>query len=451
MLHEESGYSGIVSDLLRKIGAEVGDRIMITNARQEYQGTLMPRAQIGADPDHLVIKLGNGYNIGVRVSPATRLTLVSKSGKRSKAQKADDFVPPEGLPVIAILSTGGTIASKVDYRTGAVNPALTAQDLYDAVPELRSHANIEALVVMSKFSEDLHPSDWTIIAKRTASAVRRGVDGVVIAHGTDTMGLTAAALSFALQDLPVPVVLVGSQRSSDRPSSDAALNLTAATRVASMADAAEILLVMHSSPNDTVAVAHRGTRVRKCHTSRRDAFQSIDCSPIFAIDGEDVTELSPPLRRRDPSRRLKVKAKFEEKVALVKVYPGISPHLIDFLTDEGYRGLILEGTGLGHAPRSLLASLKNAIDAGILVGMASQCIWGRVDMNVYRSGVELLDIGVIPCSNMLPETALVKMMWVIANTKSPERARSEMLHPIAGEITMRTELTAAREGGPQDE
>ncbi|MCF2137309.1 MAG: Glu-tRNA(Gln) amidotransferase subunit GatD [Candidatus Thorarchaeota archaeon] len=441
MVYEESGYSGIVLDALTKIGAQIGDRILITNQDSEYQGTLMPRAQIGTDPGHLVIKMDNGYNVGVRVSDATTISLVSKARRRRISRSSDEFTPSDDLPTVAVLSTGGTIASKVDYRTGAVNPALTAKDLYDAVPELRDFANIQASVIMSKFSEDVTPSDWVLIAKKAASVIRRGVDGVVIAHGTDTLGFTSAALSFALQDLPIPVVMVGSQRSSDRPSSDAALNLIAATRIASAADAAEVLLAMHGTPDDTVVLAHRGTRVRKCHTSRRDAFQSIDASPIFSVEGDSIKELSPPLQRRDPGRRLKVRARFEEKVALIRVHPGISSRLIDHLVSDGYRGIVLEGTGLGHAPETLLSSLKGAIDEGVVVAMTSQCIWGRIDMNVYRTGVELLDIGVIPCGNMLPETALVKLMWVLANVKASDRIRTELLHPLSGEITSRTELS----------
>ncbi|MHA1771193.1 MAG: Glu-tRNA(Gln) amidotransferase subunit GatD [Candidatus Thorarchaeota archaeon] len=441
MVYEESGYSGIVLDALTKIGAQIGDRILITNQDSAYQGTLMPRAQIGTDPGHLVIKMDNGYNVGVRVNDATTISLVSKARRRRTSRSSDEFAPSDDLPTVAVLSTGGTIASKVDYRTGAVNPALTAKDLYDAVPELRDYANIQASVIMSKFSEDVAPSDWTLIAKKAASVIRRGVDGVVIAHGTDTLGFTSAALSFALQDLPVPVVMVGSQRSSDRPSSDAALNLIAATRIASAADAAEVLLAMHGTPDDTVVLAHRGTRVRKCHTSRRDAFQSIDSLPIFSVEGNRITELSPPLHRRDPTRRLKVRARFEDKVALIRVHPGISSRLIDHLVSDGYRGIVLEGTGLGHAPETLLSALKGAIDEGVVVAMASQCIWGRVDMNVYRTGVELLDIGVIPCRNMLPETALVKLMWVLANVKASDRIRTELQHPLSGEITSRTELS----------
>jgi len=343
------------------------------------------------------------------------------------------------LPRVSILSTGGTIASKVDYRTGAVNPALTAQDLYDTVPELQRYANVNAKVIMSVLSENIRPNDWGKIARDVVTAIKSGTDGVVIAHGTDTLGFTAAALSFALQNLPVPVVLVGSQRSSDRPSSDSAMNLVGAVNLATNANAAEVMVLMHAEIGDSYLIAHRGTRARKLHTSRRDAFQSVNDYSLFRVSEIDVTEIHPPLLRRDLERKVILKPKFEEKVALLKTYPGVDHVLIDYLIDSGYRGIIIEGTGLGHAPDNLQSSIKKAIEGGIVVAMTSQCIFGRTDMNVYRSGVELLAAGVIPCEDMLPETALVKLMWALANSKSTDAAKTLLLTPLAGEIDMRSE------------
>ncbi len=441
-----AGYGGLVLEKLLQANIHVGDRVRVTHRGQRYEGTLMPRAQVGADPDHLVLKLDSGYNIGIRVTRESTVERVF-GAKRHRRRKSDTITSSPDLPQVTILSTGGTIASRVDYRTGAVNPALTARDFYDAVPELGTYANISARVVMSKFSEDLTPADWTLLAKRIASEIRRGVDGVVVAHGTDTMGLTAAALSFALQNLPVPIVLVGSQRSSDRPSSDAAMNLIAATRVAAHADIAEVMLVMHGQTDDAFALAHRGSRARKCHTSRRDAFRSINASPLLKVTESEIVEVGTPLGRRDPSRRLRARPRFEPRVALLKTCPGLDGSVIRYLIEAGYKGLVIEGTGLGHAPRYLQPAIRDAVDAGMVVAMTSQCIWGRVDMNVYRSGVELLDIGVIPCEDMLPETALVKMMWLLANFRTPQRVAELLRTPLAGEISMRSLLTAEPTGG----
>jgi len=292
---------------------------------------------------------------------------------------------------------------------------------------------------MSVLSENIQPSDWTKIARSVASEIKDGANGVIIAHGTDTLGFTSAALSFALQNLPVPVVLVGSQRSSDRPSSDAAMNLIGAINLATKADAAEVFVLMHAETGDSYLHAHRGTRVRKLHTSRRDAFQSVNGYPIFRVTGEDVKQLRSPLLQRNLNRKLILKSKFEEKVALVKTNPGIQASVIDLFVETGYRGIMIEGTGLGHAPDRLQSSIKKAVDAGMVVAMSSQCLFGRIDMNVYRSGVELLDIGVIPSEDMFPETALVKLMWVLANTKNQEDAKELFTTPLAGEIDMRSE------------
>ncbi len=439
MSQDESGYSGLVLEKLTTADVKIGDAIKIVHSGSDYIGILMPRSQIGIDSDHIVLKLDNGYNIGVRLLSDTSITKIkmTKKTKRVISEEISSDIPD--LPTVSILSTGGTIASRVDYRTGAVNPALSAQDLYNSVPELKKCANIHAKIIMSMLSENIHPEDWTKIARSVAKEVKSGVDGVVIAHGTDTLGYTSAALSFALQDLPVPVAVVGSQRSSDRPSSDASLNLIGATNLVGNVDASEVMVVMHAETDDSFLYAHRGTRARKSHTSRRDAFQSINSYPLFKIESTELTELNSPLMRRNSERKLKLKPKFEEKVALIKTHPGISEDIFEYYVMNEYKGIIIEGTGLGHTPDRLRKALKTAIDEGIIVGMTSQAISGRVDMNVYRSGVELLDMGVISCEDMIAETALVKLMWILANVSNHEKARLMLSSPLVGEISMRSE------------
>ncbi|MFW9768979.1 MAG: Glu-tRNA(Gln) amidotransferase subunit GatD [Candidatus Thorarchaeota archaeon] len=435
---DESGYSGLALEKLSSSNVKIGDIISITQNGEEQVGVLMPRSQVGSDTFHVIIKLESGYNIGIRLNQDAKIHKI-KAGKKKPAAQSESESMNKDLPTASILSTGGTIASKVDYRTGAVNPALTAQDLYDTVPELKNHANVRAKVIMSVLSENIRPPDWSKIAKSVASEIKNETDGVVIAHGTDTLAVTSAALSFALQNLPVPVVLVGSQRSSDRPSSDAAMNLIGAINLATKADAAEVFVQMHAETGDSYLHAHRGTRVRKFHTSRRDAFQSVNEYPIFKVVETEVEELRAPLLRRNKDRKLILKPKFEEKVALLKTSPGVEGAQIDHLTDTGYRGIIIEGTGLGHAPDRLQPAIRRAIDEGLVVGMTSQCLFGRTDMNVYRSGVVLLDIGVVCCEDMLPETALVKLMWALGNSRTAEAAKEILLKPIAGEIDMRSE------------
>jgi glutamyl-tRNA(Gln) amidotransferase subunit D len=433
---DSSGYKGEALKAIKKAGVEIGDLIRITKDGEVYEGILIPRSEYG-DEKHVVIKMKTGYNVGVRITSGAR---VEKIGKGSKPA----FVAPaqpeqdEALPRVTIISTGGTIASRVDYRTGGVRPALSASDLYSVVPELADIARIDAQILLSLFSENIETKHWTQIAEAVAEEVAKGANGVVIAHGTDTMGYTAAALSFALQNLPVPVMLVGSQRSADRPSSDAASNLVGAVTLAAKAPFAEVVLAMHETPSDTGIAVHRGTKVRKCHTSRRDTFRSVNASPIARVKDQKITMLTDDFKKRDHAKKLVLKPEFDDKVALVKFHPSMNPEVIDWYVEKGYNGLILEGTGLGHVARYCFEPIRNAASHKVLVAMASQCVWGRVNMNVYDSGRDLQALGVIPLDDMLAETALVKLMWIFGQTKDPEEAKRLLKTDIAGELSPRT-------------
>jgi glutamyl-tRNA(Gln) amidotransferase subunit D len=283
------------------------------------------------------------------------------------------------------------------------------------------------------------------MAKAVAKHVENGVDGIVVAHGTDTMGYTAAALSFALQNLPVPVVIVGSQRSADRPSSDAATNLTGAVSAAAKAPFAEVAVAMHGTVSDKTVVFHRGTKVRKCHTSRRDTFKSVNSKPLAKMEDTQITMLVDDYVKRDPKRKLVLKPKFEEKVALVKFYPGFDPKVLEWYVDAGYRGIILEGTGLGHVSKYCFSAVRKAVENNLVVAMTSQCIWGRVNMHVYDTGRDLLEIGVTPLEDMLPETALVKLMWVFGQTNDVEEAKRLLTANLAHEFSPRTTVEEGEE------
>ncbi|MEM1606974.1 MAG: Glu-tRNA(Gln) amidotransferase subunit GatD [Candidatus Bathyarchaeia archaeon] len=430
------GYKGLALKILLESGVEIGDLIRIVRGSDIFEGILIPRSEY-SDDRHIVIKIKSGYNIGVEVTPETKIEKISSEAKPA-------FIPPPppeqkiGLPRVAILSTGGTIASRVDYRTGAVRPVISASDLYSIVPELSEIAVIDAEILFSTFSEDLTPKHWSAMAEAVAKYIAKGVQGVVITHGTDTMGYSAAALSFALQNLPVPVILVGAQRSEDRPSSDAALNLIGAVSAASRAPFAEVAVAMHETPSDEAIVLHRGTKVRKCHTSRRDAFKTVNAKPLAKVIANNIYMLVENYLPRDPGRSLILKPNFDERVALIKFYPGMDPKIIDWHVSEGYRGIIFEGTGLGHVRRECFPAIKRAIESGVVVAMTSQCIWGRVNMNVYSNGRDLLAMGVIPLADMLAETALVKMMWCLAQTKDLEEVKRLMLTNIANEFSERT-------------
>jgi glutamyl-tRNA(Gln) amidotransferase subunit D len=436
MNEEDSGYRGEALEAIKKIEAEIGDVIRVIKNSEVYEGILIPRSEYG-DEKHVVLKLKSGYNIGIRITPDTK---IEKLGKGTKPTFSPPLLPKqhEGLPKVAIISTGGTIASRVDYRTGAVRPALTASDLYSVVPELANIARIDAQILFSIFSENMTPKHWTEIARTVAKQIAEGVDGIVIAHGTDTLGYTAAALSFALQNLPIPVILVGSQRSADRPSSDAATNLVGAVTAAAKASFAEVAVAMHETPSDDSIILHKGTKVRKCHTSRRDAFKSINDTPIARIQNQRVNMLTKDYRRRDPSRKLILKPQFDEKVVLLKFYPGLNPAVIDWYVEHAFKGIVLEGTGLGHVGNYCSDAIRNAAKHDVVVAMTSQCIWGRVNMNVYDSGRDLQALGVIPLGDVLPETAVVKLMWVFGQTKDVENAKRLLKTNVSGEFSSRT-------------
>ncbi len=450
MGEELPGYSGVAARLLRAAGARIGDYIRVRRSDGSvFEGILMPRYAIAERPI-IVVKLDNGYNVGVRVDEGSGVEVVktreavlreAAAGAPARVPLMEKSPPPGPKPRVIVLGTGGTIASRIEYETGAVKPALTAEDLVEAVPEIGFIADIDAEVLMNILSENMRPEYWERIVEAVARHIEGGAAGVVVAHGTDTMAYTAAALAFALRRLPVPVALVGAQRSSDRPSSDAAFNLISAVLVAARADFAEVTVVMHGETGDTYALAHRGTKVRKMHTSRRDAFQSINARPLAKIYPFErrIEVLSRPLRRRG-EEELRIENGFSRRVALIKYYPGMESDIIDYLVDKGYKGIVLEGTGLGHVGEHLIPSIRRAVEEGVVVVMTSQTLFGRVNMNVYNTGRKLLAAGVVPGGDMLPETAYVKLSWILARTDDPREARRLFLKNLAGEYSSKITL-----------
>ncbi len=428
-------YKGVCKEFLDSCSISFGDIILITKKSVEYKGMVLNRAT-GVDDKHLVLKLDNGYNIGVDVTDA-RVKLLEKGEKPKIELPKLDIKNDPDKKNISIISTGGTVASIIDYKTGAVHPAFTADDLLRANPELMEQANIKGKAILNILSENMKPEYWIKTARNIVDEVNNGADGVIVAHGTDTMHYTSAALSFML-NTPVPIILTGAQRSSDRPSSDAFLNLMASVKAAK-SDIAEVLVCMHSSMNDTYTYLHRGTKVRKMHTSRRDTFRSINTQPLAKIENDNLEILDKTI---DYSRRsqneIKIYDTLEEDVALIKSYPGISGNIIDYYVDKGFKGLVLEGTGLGHCPEELIPSLQRAKDDEIPVIMTSQCLYGRVNMNVYSTGRKLLDSGVFSALDMLPETAYVKLIWTLGQTEDFNEVRNIMQTNLKGEIRFKT-------------
>ena len=428
-MSELKGYKGKSLEYLHQKDVNVGDSIKVISDLT-YAGILMPRYETSED-SHIVLKLKSGYNIGIELSEIKDIEKISSPEPVAdeKNTKKTDVT----LPKILLLSTGGTIASKVDYRTGAVTPALTASDLNDAVPEIAKIANIDAEVLFSEYSENLQPEHWIETAKKIQSVVDLDYKGIIVAHGTDTMHYSSAFLSFALSGLKIPVVFVGSQRSSDRPSSDAALNLIAATRLIAETDAKGVYIVMHHNESDDTISCHLGTRVRKNHTSKRSAFETVGNDPAFLILNEKIIKnfTGEFFTEQSFNPRLEI----DTKVALVKYHPGYEPRQIDTLIDLGFKAIIFEGTGLGHVGKSMYDAVKKANQNGLFLGMTSQCIDGRVRMTVYESGRDLLELGVTPLENMIPEVALVKTMWALGNSEDDDGLKKLLLENIASEFS----------------
>ena len=427
-MSELKGYKGKIRDFLIANKVDVGDLVKITS-ELTYSGILMPRYESG-DESHIVLKLKSGYNIGIEFEKIEKL---EKTGERqSNNENSQTVEKNEELPKILLLSTGGTIASKVDYRTGAVTPALSAAELYEAIPEIAKIANVDAEVLFSEYSENLQPEHWLEIAKKLDSIVDSDYVGVIIAHGTDTMHYSSAFLSFALSGFKKPITLVGSQRSSDRPSSDAALNLISATKFLVNTKSKGVFVVMHQNESDDAVACHLGTRVRKNHTSKRSAFQTVGSEPAFVVYENKILEnmKNSFFSENEYNPRINL----DTKVALIKYHPGFNPEIIESLIKLEYRGIIFEGTGLGHVGRTMYDSIKKAKENGIFLGMTSQCIDGRVSMTVYESGRDLLDMGIIPLENMIPEVALVKAMWVLGNSNSNDEIKNMMLENYSSEF-----------------
>ncbi|WP_394352370.1 Glu-tRNA(Gln) amidotransferase subunit GatD [Methanoculleus sp.] len=393
-------------------------------------GTALTGTYITKRDGMAVVKLDSGYNIGTspeKIEPVGRPAPQPPAGAGVVVQNSD-------LPDLAIISTGGTIASRVDYRTGAVMSQFSANDILRAIPELGEIARYRDRQVASILSENMHPALWQELARAVYDEIRHGVSGVIVTHGTDTMAYSAAALGFMLKT-PVPVVFVGSQRSADRPSSDNAMNALCSAAVAT-GDLGEVAVVMHATTNDDRCAIHRATRVRKMHTSRRDAFQSMGMAPLGYVDypALSVTLSDEAVRRGTGEPELR--DALEEHCALLHFYPGMPSCVLDAFA--GYAGLVISGTGLGHVATEWIPRIREMVADGTTIVMTSQCLHGRVCDRVYNTGRDLLSAGVIEGEDMLPEAALVKLMWVLGNEPDPERVRVLMQTDLAGEIRRRS-------------
>ncbi|MGB4579731.1 MAG: Glu-tRNA(Gln) amidotransferase subunit GatD [Methanoculleus sp.] len=404
---------------------KAGDLVRYTNGGATLTGTYI------AERDEMaVIRLNSGYNIGVS---AEKIERFGRAAPQPPAGAGVVIQNPD-LPGISIISTGGTIASRVDYRTGGVTSQISTSDILRMIPELGGIARYSDRQASNILSENMSPGIWQDLARMVYDEIREGAEGVIVTHGTDTMACSAAAIRFMVKT-PVPIIFVGAQRSADRPSSDAAMNLLCSAAAAT-GDLGEVAVVMHATTSDDRCAIHRATRVRKMHTSRRDAFQSMGLAPLGYVDYPSLAvSLSDEAVRRG-TEGIELHDALEERCGLIQFYPGMPPSVLDSYAD--WKGLVLAGTGLGHVATDWIPRLRDMIEEGTVVVMTSQCLHGRVCDRVYETGRDLLAAGVIEGEDMLPEVALVKLMWVLGNESDPARAGEVMRANLAGEIQRRS-------------
>jgi len=429
------GYKNDALETLSRFDAYIWDDVLIETSRGDFRGIILPRSEFD-DSDHLVMKLASGYNVGIDVHT---IRSMKKLGKREAHYKIPEkeFPTSPDKPNIKLLGTGGTIASRLDYRTGAVIPAFSPGELYGAVPELADICNLSTEKLFAVFSENMGPKEYIALARAIGREIESGIDGIVIGHGTDTMHHTASALAFMVQNPPVPIVMVGSQRSSDRPSSDAAINLIHATTAAGRSEIAEVMVCMFGPTSDEYGLLHRGTRVRKMHSSYRSTFRTIGDIPLAIVTRNGVRPLRDDYNRRREDKKVELYPFFEERVALLYYYPNMHRDIIDSLVDNGYKGIVIAGTGLGHVNKPVYPAIERATAKGVAIYMTVQTLWGYVHMFVYDTGRDLMAKGIIPAENMLPEVAYIKLGWALGQTDNLNRVREIMLRPICGEITER--------------
>jgi glutamyl-tRNA(Gln) amidotransferase subunit D len=422
-----------LSQFLKKNSAKEGSLVTFNIDGQITGGTIIPSRD-----ETLMLKLKSGYNAGFDTSKIKKLKVLGTAKSVGKP-KAITVPKKEGLPKISILHTGGTIASRVNYSTGGVYASFNVEDLVTMFPELFEIANIESVFVSNMMSEDITIKDYQKIAKAVEGEIKKGVKGIIIGHGTDTLGYSAAALAFMLENCPIPVLLVGAQRSSDRGSSDAGMNLVCAAHFITKENFKGVAVCMHNSTNDNNCAILPATKTRKMHTSRRDAFKAINDTPIALVDynTKEIKWMKDKKNFTSEKGKFKLADKFEEKVGIVKMHPGISTKVIDFYRKEKYKGVIIESTGLGHTPigknDSFVKELKKLVDSGCVVGLTSQCINGRVHTSVYTNIRKVASAGVIYCEDMLTETAYIKLSWLLGNYSKKE-AEQMLNKNLRGEI-----------------
>ena len=419
----------------------------------EHEGLALP----AAGPKLITLKLANGYNVSYPESYVESVEILDEV--EISEEEAPTPIEQDGnLPLVHLIHTGGTIASKVDYATGAVTARFEPDELLQSVPELRSVARLRVVKLGNMFSDDIRPRHWNRMLKATEAAFAEGAVGVVITHGTDTLHLSAAAMGYGWAGNggrpPGRIVLTGSQRSPDRGSSDAAENLVAAVHWAAHGpeptgyrDAS--VVVMHSESSDGKCAVLPGIACRKYHSSRRDAFKAINQGPLAWINN-DGTGPSIEMAEHEPADA-RVEAispmMFNEdaRIAQFIADPHLDPNLVMLAIKDGFDAIVMHGSGLGHLPISdpqedspentkLRLMLEDHCSNGGVVVVVAQTIHGPMNMNVYAKGREQQNMGIIGHGSLCPPgSALVKLHHLLSRGGGQETVGSNWVEDLCGE------------------
>ncbi|MFW9868230.1 MAG: asparaginase [Candidatus Thorarchaeota archaeon] len=329
------------------------------------------------------------------------------------------------------MTTGGTISSVYDSGTQALRPGLTVEELLDRLPKGMGNVEVIQRELYQLDSANAQPHHWQTLASTIKEISEEIADltGIVVTHGTDTMTYSAAAVSFMVQDFGKPIVFTGAQIPASIPWSDGPRNLLDAIRVAAFGDLGETCIVFNGE-------IHRATRAKKVRVNSYDAFDSMDPSPIGILSRDIVLYVG--RKKRDHSLIPRFDTRFDDRVFLLKVFPGMPPQTLARIVDMGFHGIIVEGYGSGNIPtdeNALTGGILQAIDQNCFVVISSQCAFGQADLSIYEVGRAAMEVGAMSAYDMTPEAALVKLSWVLGHTKESDRVREMMSISYVGEMS----------------
>jgi L-asparaginase len=321
-----------------------------------------------------------------------------------------------------LIQTGGTLTMERSTKEGPLKPASSIKEIVNRFPELKEFGKIDTLTLFNIDSTNMRPSNWLTLASVIDNNKSR-YNGIVIAHGTDTMVYTACAISFMIQNAGIPIIFTGSQLPAIHAASDARLNLINAFRVAELG-LPETLIVFGTQ-------ILRGVRARKLSVFDLEAFVSVNDRKFGEI-GLTIRIMGTPLKQK----KYRYLPNICEKVFALRIFPGLPAGTLLTLVDQGLRGIFIEGYGSGNVPSgdySIIPEIKEATQHGVAVVIGTQCLFGKVDLSAYDMGQQALDVGAIPSYDMTPEAAITKLMWSLGQKEKLESVKKLFLKDICGE------------------